>query len=39
MGLQVANQAPATGTLKRPQILDGVEVTGEGMEFFFVCHI
>ncbi|XWS34204.1 hypothetical protein CRYUN_Cryun21dG0020400 [Craigia yunnanensis] len=30
MGLQVANQAPATGTLKKSHILDGVEVTGEG---------
>ncbi|XWS23083.1 hypothetical protein CRYUN_Cryun29cG0091100 [Craigia yunnanensis] len=30
MGLQVANEAPATGTLKKPHILDGVEVTGEG---------
>ncbi|XVE91741.1 hypothetical protein REPUB_Repub01dG0037200 [Reevesia pubescens] len=29
MGLQVANEAPATGTLKKPQILDGVEGTGE----------
>lgn len=39
MSLQVANQTPVTGTLKKPYILDGVEVTGEGMEFFFECRI
>ncbi|MBA0613363.1 hypothetical protein Godav_013808 [Gossypium davidsonii] len=33
MGLQVANQTPATGTLKKPRTLDGVEVTGEVGEF------
>ncbi|KAA3483782.1 germinal center kinase 1-like isoform X1 [Gossypium australe] len=33
MGLQVANQTPATGTLKKPRTLDGMEVTGEVGEF------
>ncbi|KAG8498814.1 hypothetical protein CXB51_005688 [Gossypium anomalum] len=33
MGLQVANQTPATGTLKKPRTLDGLEVTGEVGEF------
>ncbi|MBA0711338.1 hypothetical protein Golax_010534 [Gossypium laxum] len=33
MGLQVANQTPATGTLKKPRTLDGEEVTGEVGEF------
>ncbi|KAK6251949.1 hypothetical protein QUC31_013669 [Theobroma cacao] len=33
MGLEVANEAPATGTLKKHHILDGVKVTGEAGEF------
>ncbi|XVE91630.1 hypothetical protein REPUB_Repub01dG0026800 [Reevesia pubescens] len=38
MGLQVANEAPATGTLKKPHILDGVEVTGEGEFGTVIVH-
>lgn len=39
MGLQVSNEASAAGTLKKLHILDGVEGTGEGKEFLFVCHV
>lgn len=39
MGLQVANEASTTGTLNKHNILGGLEVTGEGMEFLFACHI
>ncbi|KAL4361690.1 hypothetical protein GQ457_04G010800 [Hibiscus cannabinus] len=38
MGLQGANQSPATGTLKKSSILDSMEVTGEGEFGTVVVH-
>ncbi|KAK8686839.1 hypothetical protein V6N13_125856 [Hibiscus sabdariffa] len=38
MGLQGANQSPATGTLKKSSILDGMEVSGEGEFGTVVVH-
>ncbi|XP_022725177.1 serine/threonine-protein kinase 10-A isoform X2 [Durio zibethinus] len=38
MGLQVANEAPATGTLKKHHLSDGVEVTGEGEFGTVIVH-
>ncbi|KAE8663913.1 Serine/threonine-protein kinase 4 [Hibiscus syriacus] len=38
MGLQVANEVSASGTSKQQQMLDGVEVTGEGEFGTVIVH-